>query len=316
MGRASTVRSLPDRRQKIAAQRAAAQRRQTRNRLLVACGAVAVVVFTAIALVVAKANTTLTSPSVSAAAAAPVGPTGQALAALVANTTSVPSATLAKVGAGAGAVKPVPITGPRLTLGPKPEVLYMGAEYCPYCAAERWALIVALSRFGTFSGLATTHSASRNGAGTAEPYAYTRSWTFAHVQYESKYLAFVGVELSNNVPDKATGNYGPLQNPTRFEQSVMNKYDAPPYVAAADSGTIPFTDFGNRYMIVGASYNPSLLSGLSWTQIASDLRNPSSPVAMAVLGTANYMTAALCQMTNDHPVSACTQLVRQLQRKI
>ena len=34
-----------------------------------------------------------------------------------------------------------------------PEILYMGAEYCPYCAAQRWATIVALSRFGTWSGL-------------------------------------------------------------------------------------------------------------------------------------------------------------------
>ena len=35
----------------------------------------------------------------------------------------------------------------------KPELLYIGAEYCPYCAASRWPLIIALSRFGTFKGL-------------------------------------------------------------------------------------------------------------------------------------------------------------------
>ena len=34
-----------------------------------------------------------------------------------------------------------------------PEVLYLGAEYCPYCAAQRWTTIIALSRFGTWSGL-------------------------------------------------------------------------------------------------------------------------------------------------------------------
>ena len=38
---------------------------------------------------------------------------------------------------------------PALTSGGKPEILYVGAEYCPYCAAERWAMVVALSRFGT-----------------------------------------------------------------------------------------------------------------------------------------------------------------------
>ncbi len=36
----------------------------------------------------------------------------------------------------------------------------MGAEYCPFCAAQRWAMVNAFSRFGTFTGLTTTHSSS------------------------------------------------------------------------------------------------------------------------------------------------------------
>ncbi len=45
-----------------------------------------------------------------------------------------------------------------ILVGPtgKPQFLYIGAEYCPYCAAQRWATIVALSRFGTFSKLYQT----------------------------------------------------------------------------------------------------------------------------------------------------------------
>ena len=43
--------------------------------------------------------------------------------------------------------------GSPLSSGGKPEVLYVGTEFCPYCAAESWSLIVALSRFGQFSGL-------------------------------------------------------------------------------------------------------------------------------------------------------------------
>ena len=54
-------------------------------------------------------------------------------------------------------------------------------------------------------------------------------------------------------------------------------------------------------MSVGASYNPGVLSGLSWTQIADDLSRPSSTVAKAVLGTANYATAAICGLTGDQP---------------
>ncbi|MGH3290263.1 MAG: DUF929 family protein, partial [Trebonia sp.] len=56
----------------------------------------------------------------------------------------------------AGAVNAV--SGPPLTRGGKPEVLYVGAEYCPYCAMENWPLIVALSRFGQFTGLTTSRS--------------------------------------------------------------------------------------------------------------------------------------------------------------
>ena len=49
-----------------------------------------------------------------------------------------------------------------------------------------------------------------------------------------------------------------------------------------------------------------MLAGLSWSTIAADLHNPNSPVAQAVDGTANYITAAICKMTGNQPASACT----------
>src|SRR5712671_6765504 len=147
------------RRARIAAQRAADQRAQRRNRLLLAGGAVVVVVAVALGLVLA--NNGGGSPS-SSGTASP-GPTGTALAAVTSQVTSVPAATLDQVGAGQGvSTLPTRITGAALTSGGKPEMLYIGAEYCPYCAAERWAMIVALSRFGTFSGLTTIRSAAHN----------------------------------------------------------------------------------------------------------------------------------------------------------
>ncbi|HEY3879299.1 MAG TPA: DUF929 family protein, partial [Trebonia sp.] len=192
----------------------------------------------------------------------------------------------------------------------KPEMLYIGAEYCPYCAAERWGMIVALSRFGTFKGLATIRSAERNGAGTAEPFPLTATFTFVNASYTSKYLTFTSVEELTNIPDKATGGYTPLQTPTAAQQALIQKYDA------ANQGAIPFIDYGNKFMSVGASYNPGVLSGLSWTQIAGDLSTPSSAVAQGVLGTANYATAAICGLTGDQPATACTPAVKALQAKI
>jgi hypothetical protein len=247
------------------------------------------------------------------------GPTGSALASVVSDVTGVPAATLDKIGDGGGAVssKPAAINGgAALTANGKPEMLYMGAEYCPYCAAERWSMIVALSRFGTFSGLTTTHSASVNGGGQTEPYPNTPTWTFHGSTYTSKYLTFTPVEMETNVPDKSNGGYTNLETPTKAQQALLNKYDVPPYVPAGSNGAIPFITFGNKYLIAGASYNPQVLSGLSWAQIAADLKNPDSDVAKGIGGTANYMTAAICKMTGNQPASACTTAIQSLEKSL
>ena len=307
MGKSSAAKQDGDRRGRIAAQRAAHQRAQRRNRLLIAGGAIVVVVAVVLALVLLQGGN---SGSSGTAAGGPSGPTGASLTALTDKVTSVPAATLDQVGGGTVTAPPTTISGAALTSGGKPEMLYIGAEYCPYCAAERWGMIVALSRFGTFKGLATIRSAERNGAGTAEPFPLTPTFTFANASYTSKYLTFTSVEELTNIPDKATGGYTPLQTPTAAQQALIQKYDA------ANQGAIPFIDYGNKFMSVGASYNPGVLSGLSWTQIADDLSTPSSAVAQGVLGTANYATAAICGLTGDQPATACTPAVKALQAKI
>jgi hypothetical protein len=223
------------------------------------------------------------------------------------------------VGSGGGQVYAnaiQPITGAPLTANGKPEMLYIGAEYCPYCAAERWAMIVALSRFGTFTGLGTVHSAARNGAGEAEPYPNTPTWTFVNATYTSPYLTFTPVEGYTNIPDTSNGEYTVLETPTKAEAALQAKYDVPPRVPAGDQGAIPFVDFGNQYMIAGASYNPGVLAGLSWAKVAADLSDQNSVVAKSIDGTANYITAAICKLTNNAPASACTSTVQSLESQI
>jgi hypothetical protein len=297
-----------DRRGRIAAQRAAAEQAQVRKRRLwLAGGSIAAVIAVVVAFVLAS-STGGSSGSTSGSTAAP--PTGSALTSVVGQLTSVPAGTLDQVGAGQTQANPTSITGTALTSGGKPEVLYIGAEYCPYCAAERWAVIVALSRFGTFSGLAPIRSAAKDGGGNAEPFPLTPTWTFAKSSYTSSYLTFTPVEGYTNIPDKATGFYTVLQPPTAAQQALLDKYDA------ANQGAIPFIDYGNKFLSVGASYNPAILSSLTWAEIAADLHDPSSSVAKSVLGTANFATAAICSLTNDQPASACTSTVRALQPKI
>ena len=315
MGKASKTKVESSRREKLAAQREAARRSEQRRRILIAGGAVVVVLAVVLALVIVKLNN---KPAVAAASSSSNGPTGSALTSLVNTTTSVPASTLNTVGAGTftGSLQPITGNPAPLTSGGKPELLYIGAEYCPYCAANRWAMIVALSRFGTFSGLATVHSAVTNGAGDQEPYPNTPTWTFVHATYSSPYLNFTPVELQTNIPDTSTGTYTNLQTPTSAQQALLTKYDAPPYIDSSGAGSIPFLDFGNKYVSIGVSYSNTALSGLTWSTLAAALHDPTSTAAKAVDGTANYYTAAICKMTGNQPASACTPAVQSLESQL
>jgi hypothetical protein len=297
MGKASRTKRDGSARERIAAQRAAARRTEIRNRVFLASGAVVVVIAVVVAFVLVKANAKPKS------GASSNGPTGTALASVVDKVTTVPASALDSVGAGSVTGGLTPVTGPPLTVGGKPQVLYIGAEYCPYCAAQRWAMIVALSRFGTFSGLSTVHSASR------DVYPNTPTFTFHGSHYTSKYISFAPVEETTNVPNGAS-SYSPLDKPTAAQQALASKYDK--------QGSIPFIDFGNKYIEVGnmGGYGPQDLSGKSWSQIAAALSDPSSPIAKAVDGSANYTTAAICKLTNNQPASACTPAVKALEAKL
>ncbi len=308
MGRASRTKVESTRREKIAAQRAAAKRSERRRRILLASGSVLVVVAVVLTFVIIKLNSKSSS---STASGASNGPTGAALSAVVDKVTSVPASTLDTVGPGTFANKIQTITGnpTPLTSGGKPEMLFVGAEYCPYCGVTRWAMIVALSRFGTFTGLHTVHSSS------TDVYPNTPSFSFYKSSYTSKYLNFTSVEGYSNIPDASSpSGYTALQTPTAAQQALLNKYDVAPYTS--ENGSIPFIDFGNKYVMNGTPFIPSVLDGLSWATIANDLHNPNSAAAKAVDGTANYFTAAICKMTGNQPASACTTTVQSLESQL
>ena len=183
------------------------------------------------------------------------------------------------------------VSGTTLT-GPsgKPEVFYYGAEYCPFCAAERWPLIIALSRFGTFTGLQTTTSSSTD----VNPNTVT--FTFRSATYSSQYLDFASVETTDR--DQKT-----LQSPTAAQKDLVNRYDT--------GGSIPFVDFANKYAFDGAMYSPDVISGMSWLAVADSLKQADSTQAKAILGSANLITAAICKSTGDQPSTVCSSTTIQ-----
>jgi hypothetical protein len=252
---------------------------------------VAVVVLVVLSIVLGKVLSKSTPQAPATNAALP--------ASVQANFSSVPASTLSAVGLGSyvtGSIRPG--SGPVLTSGGKPEMLYIGAEWCPYCAAERWAMAVALSRFGTFSPLRGIHSSA------TDVYPNTATLTFAPSTYTSKYLVFSPVETQ-------TVSHQPLQSVTPGQEAVWAKFEPNP-----SQRGFPFISIGNQF-IAAATYNPQVLQGLTWSQIAADLHNPASPVAKGANGSANAFTAAICKITGEQPASVCTAApISQLQRRI
>ena len=285
MGKASRTKVDTSRRERIAAQRAAERRAEQRRRILIASGSIVVVIAVVVGFIVFKATSKPGSSTSSN------GPTGAALSSVVSNVTSVPASTLDKVGNGSGQVTANPpvkaITGGTpLTANGKPEVLYIGAEFCPYCAAMRWSLAVALSKFGTFSTpLRGIHSAPDE----APSIASLPTLTFYRSAYQSPYLTFTPVE--NEKID-----HSPLQATTPLQQQVWDRYDPNSY---------PFIDIGNRY-VVTIIYDARVLHGKTWGQVAAALHDPASPIARGAIGAANYLIAAICHLTGSKPTGVCS----------
>jgi hypothetical protein len=282
-------------RERVAAMRAEQARAARRRRVLLAGGSIGLVLVLLVALVVAKAaglgsGGSSSGPSTSAQA-------GAASAAVVRAVTGVPAMTLDEVGAGDVQAVPRKVDAPALTASGKPKVLYVGAEYCPFCAAQRWPVVVALSRFGTWTGLGQTTSASD------DVYPGTSTLSFHGATYSSDYISFTGVETSGRT--RVNGQYTKLDQLTSADTKTFQTYDQPPYTTGS-AGGIPFLDLGGSFVSSGASYDPQLLAGKSHRQIAAALSDPTSPVAKAVDGSANVLTAALCEVTGQQPTAVCT----------
>ena len=64
--------------------------------------------------------------------------------------------------------------------------------------------------------------------------------------------------------------------------------------------------FDAQYQQSGASYSPQILAGKTQEEIAAALADPKSPIAQAIVGSANVLTAAICATTDQQPAAVCT----------
>ena len=169
--------------------------------------------------------------------------------------------------------------------GGKPTVVYIGGDNCPYCAIERWALVLALTRFGSFTGLQYMASAPND----VGPGNYA-TFTFVGSSYSSQYIAFRGYEVADR-----SGN---------SLQSVPSNYSAA--WQAKTSGGVPFMNFGNVYLATGSILpDPTILTGKNWTSIITEISSYQS-TGVTIREGANLITAVICKLTQGAPLSICS----------
>lgn len=183
-----------------------------------------------------------------------------------------------------------PITDKQRTKNGKPQVLYIGAEFCPYCAGERWALTVALSKFGSFSGLKTINSSESD----------VPTLTYVNAKYTSKYVAFNPIELQDQ-------EHKPLMKATKEEQDLLQRLGG---------GAFPFIDFGGKFMQSGGSVEVSNFfdkSGAPKKQVdiasAIGAAKPTDNDTTSLVGNVNAVAGefikTICGLTDNQPGNVC-----------
>jgi Domain of unknown function (DUF929) len=184
---------------------------------------------------------------------------------------------------------PQPINGTALIANGKSELLFIGAEFCPHCAAERWPVYIALSKFGTFSPEpGRIHSATLDGN--------VPTLTFYGTTYSSPYLTFTPVEVYTNRP---SGNgYATLQVPTQAQ------YDLWQHIGG---GTFPFLDFGGKRAMAGAQYSFGPLQNLPFSAVAAQVGNNSTVIGADIDSSASQLIKTICgSLTHGQPANVCS----------
>ncbi|KRC92152.1 hypothetical protein ASE25_01915 [Terrabacter sp. Root85] len=175
--------------------------------------------------------------------------------------------------------------GTALTQDGKPKVLYIGAEYCPFCAMERWALIGALSRFGTFTGVTETTSSSD------DVHPNTPTFSFKDAKYTSDVVAFEAVETQDR-------NKQPLQTLDGENLALFQKFNP--------GGGIPWITYGGTHATDGATVDANAFEGKTYDQIIAGIQDPTSDIGKTVTPAINMITAQICDQTKGKPADVCT----------
>jgi len=176
------------------------------------------------------------------------------------------------------------VADPAVTPGQPVPVFFLSALYCPFCGAERWALVDALGRFGTWSNLNPSQSTAGVDGIAAVP-----TYDFVHAHYTSHYVAFTPRDVAD-----AQGN--PLEPLQLGEQSLVNRFNP--------DGGIPFLLIDGAFAQLSSGYSPGLLAGKSFAQVQGEVTSHTAD-GQAIQHEADVITALICFADGRQPQNVC-----------
>lgn len=175
-------------------------------------------------------------------------------------------------------------------------VFFMGAGFCPFCAAERWAIVGALGNFGTWEGLVEDKS-----AGHDEKYLNVPTLSFAKARYSSEFVEFVGRETADR-------NFEPLQELDAKDYEILDTFNP--------DQIIPFLLVDGQFMQVGAGYSPKIIEALDHSMVRSELQNPNSEIGKAIREEIDNITALVCKSIGGKTDACEKEKIKSLTARI
>ncbi len=198
-----------------------------------------------------------------------------------------------------------------LMINGKPTVIYIGAISCIFCGENRWAMALALGRFGNFSNLYTGYSSFGDHDvptlyWTADNYTTPENVGFGN-SYTSKYINFISADYES--PIVQGFEVQPLSYFVSKASSVNQTYlKAMEFMNSTNQfqGT-PFTFWG-KYLVGGAdavdfsnssSSSNLTLEYMTHAQMYNELSNPNDQIGWTEYAGADVYIAYICSTLNS-----------------
>jgi Domain of unknown function (DUF929) len=168
-----------------------------------------------------------------------------------------------------------------------PVLFFYGSVACPYCSASSWAVLTALQRLGTVSGVSYDHSSS------TDVYPNTPSVILPDLTVASSYVSLDALESLDNSSITAPSPGACI------EQAYLSAYN--PF------GAIPFVVIGGTFVHASATLvDPAALQGLTAVQVEEQLTTHQGSAYVAISGAEAYLLAYLVYLNGREPSSVAT----------